>query len=331
MSNTYIVLNSMLDRHILLCNNIYMELRELKYFLAVAREESISKAAEALFITQPSLSRQMQNLEKETGKVLFVRGSRKITLTEAGMLLKKRAEEIVELCDKTQREVASFETVSGEVYIGGGESHALSVVADAARKMIFRYPDVRFSFHSADTNAAMEMLNKGLIDFGVLVLPADLSGYDYITLPEKDIWGVLMRKDSPLADKQFVTVEDLKQLPIIGSRHILSEKPETNWFSEYKDSFNIVATYNLIYNASLLVREGVGYAVGLDRLINTSGDSDLTFRPLYPTLETSLVFAWKRYRIFSKPAGKFLEVLRSCIEGGCRHCDKNVTSVDNAE
>lgn len=330
MSNTYIELNSMLDRHILLCNNVSMELRELKYFLAVAREESISKAAEALFITQPSLSRQMQNLEKETGKVLFVRGSRKITLTEAGMLLKKRAEEIVELCDKAQREVASFETVSGEIYIGGGESYALGIVANASKKMIENYPDVRFNFHSADTVHVMEMLNKGLIDFGVLVLPADLSGYDYITLPDKDTWGVLMRKDSALADKQFVTAEDLKQLPLIRSRHTLSENEVADWFSKNNNSYNIVATYNLIYNASLLVKEGVGYAVGLDRLINTSGNSDLTFRPLYPPLQTSLVFAWKRYRIFSKSASKFLEVLRSCIsDDKCGKCD--VTSVDDVD
>lgn len=291
-----------------------MELRELKYFLAIAKEESISKAAAALFITQPSLSRQMQNLEKEIGKPLFIRGSKKITLTQAGILLKKRAEEMLELYHKTECELcAPAENITGDIYIAGGESYTVSIIARVAKQLHTLHPDIKFHFFSADTVEVTEKLDKGLIDFGILVLPADLSEYDYLILPPKDTWGVLMRKDSPLAEKEYITPEDLHDLPIIRSRHTLGNNIISDWFHKYKDSLNIVATYNLLYNASLLVKEGLGYAVGLDKLINTSGDSELTFRPLKPGLETSLAFAWKRYQVFSKPAELFLEKLKEYI------------------
>lgn len=288
-----------------------MELRELKYFLAIAREQSISKAAEFLYITQPSLSRQMQNLEKEIGKQLFVRGNKKITLTETGILLRKRAEEMLYLYEKTTAEISAPQSqISGEIFIGGGESYAVETVARVAKEIRDEHPSIRFNFFSGDTGSVMERLDKGLIDFGILVEPADLSKYDYFRLPQKDAWGVLMRKDSPLAVKEFITPEDLYDLPIIRSRHLTGGNEVSDWFKKDIGKLHIAATFNLIYNASLLVKEGMGYAVGLDKIINTSGDSELTFRPLKPKLETTLAFAWKRYQIFSKPAEIFLKRLQ---------------------
>ena len=291
-----------------------MELRELKYFLAIAREESISKAADALYITQPSLSRQMQNLEKEIGKQLFVRGSKKISLTEAGILLKKRAEEMIALYEKTCGELTASENgISGAIHIGCGESYASSTVAVAAKKLIECAPNIHFHFFSADTDDVLERLDKGLIDFGVLVLPANLSKCEYFTLPDRDTWGVLMRKESPLAQKQEVTPQDLYHLPIIRSKHTMSNNLIDDWLDADAQKQNVVATYNLLYNASLLVKAGIGYAIGLDQIINTSGDSALAFRPLSPKIETSLAFAWKKGQILSPAAQKFLSVLKELI------------------
>ena len=287
-----------------------MELRELRYFLAVAKEESISKASEALFVTQPNLSRQMQKLEKELGQQLFIRGSRKITLTEAGQLLKKRAEELIELYDKTEAELTSpIEDISGDVYIGGGESYVLQIIAKTAHAIQADYPNVKFHLFSGDMESVSEKMDKGLIDFGIFIEPSDLSKYEYMRLPLVDIWGVLMRKDSPLAVKEYVTPEDLLDLPIIRSRHSQGKSIITDWFNR----LNVVATYNLLYNASLLVEQGVGYAVGLDNIINTSGNSNLCFKPFYPKLISHLDIAWKKNQVFSKPAEIFLKTLQQYI------------------
>ena len=286
-----------------------MEIRELRYFLAIAREQSISKAAESLYMTQPSLSRQMQNLEKELGKQLFVRGSKKIELTEAGFLLQKRAEEMLALYEKTQAELAVPEECAGEIRIGGGESFCVSFVARLATKMQRENPRVVFHFFSGDTQDVTEKLEKGLIDFGILVEPAEISRYEFLRLPQKDTWGVLMRKDSPLAQKERITPQDLSGKPLIRSLHAVKNRELSAWFSG-EEPQNIRATYNLLYNASLLVREGMGYAVGLDRIINTTGESELCFRPLDPPLESTLAVAWKKNQIFSRPAQKFLQMLR---------------------
>ena len=278
----------------------------MKYFLVVAQEQNLSRAAEAVFTTQPNLTRQMQKLEKEIGQPLFVRG-RKFALTEAGQLLYRRAEEIVELMDRTHSELSMpASDIHGDVYIGGGESYANSVIASAAKAVRTDYPNIRFHIFSGDTMEVAERLDKGLIDFGIMVEPADLSKYEYLRLPLTDTWGVLMRKDSPLAEKQFITPEDLRGLPLIRSKHSIANSLIDEWFGKSSSQLNIVATYNLIYNASLLVEAEIGYAVGLDRLINTSG-SNLCFRPLYPRLETHLDLAWKRYQTFSKPAQIFLK------------------------
>lgn len=291
-----------------------MELRELKYFLAVAREQSISKAASSLFVTQPSLSRQMQNLEKEVGQRLFIRGTRKITLTEAGRLLYKRAEEIIELYNKTETELNKPITdIGGDIYIGGGESYVMGLIAKAAHEVQKDYPNVKFHLFSGDMVAVSEKLDKGLIDFGIFIEPADLSKYDYLRLPLTDTWGVLMRKDSPLAGKKYITPEDLRDEPLIRSKHSLGKSIISDWFKKSADELNIVATYNLLYNASILVEEGIGYAVGLDKIINTSGDSNLCFVPFYPKLESRLDIAWKKYQVFTKGAEIFLKKLQEIL------------------
>ena len=291
-----------------------MEFRELKYFLAVAREQSISKAAEALYITQPNLSRQMQNIEKEIGQQLFFRGTKKITLTEAGRLLRKRAEEIIELYNQTETELAKpINDISGDIYIGGGESYVMGLIAKAAHLVQNDYPDVKFHLFSGDSGTISERLDKGLIDFGIFIEPFDLSKYEYLRLPLYDTWGVLMRKDSPLAEKAFITPEDLWDKPIIRSRQSIGKNKVSEWFKKGDEELNIVATGNLLYNMSLLVEEGLGYAVSLDKIINTSGNSNLCFRPLFPELISHLDIAWKKYQVFPKCAEIFLKRLREIL------------------
>lgn len=291
-----------------------MELRELKYFLAVAREESISRAAEKLFVTQPNLSRQMQNLENETGQKLFIRGNRKITLTDAGNILRKRAEEILELYEKTRNDLSSpVSEISGDIYIGGGESYALQTIAKAARAVRDEYPGVHFHIFSGDSATISERLDKGLIDFGIFIEPFDLSKYDHLRLPLYDVWGVVMRKDSPLAAKDRITPEDLWDKPLIRSRQSMGKNKISDWFKKSTEELNIVATGNLLYNMSLLVEEGVGYAVTLDRLLNVTGNENLCFRPLYPELTSRLDVAWKKNQVFTKCAEAFIMELKQLL------------------
>ncbi len=253
----------------------------------------------------------MQNLEKETGQQLFIRGTRNITLTEAGNLLYKRAEEIIDLHNKTESELkAPITDVGGDIYIGGGESYVMGLIAKAAYKVRKQYPQVRFHLFSGDMVAVSEKLDKGLIDFGIFIEPADLSKYDHMRLPLTDTWGVLMRKDSPLAVKERIAPEDLWDKPLIRSKHSLEKSIISDWFRKNAEELDIAATYNLIYNASILVEEGVGYAVCLDKLINTSGNGNLCFRPLYPELESHLDIAWKKYQVFPKCAEIFLKRLQ---------------------
>lgn len=292
-----------------------MELRELRYFLAVAKEQSISKAANILFVTQPNLSRQMQNLEKEIGQQLFIRGTRKITLTDAGQLLRKRAEEIIELYNKTENELSSPITdIKGEIHIGGGESYVMGLIAKAAQSVHNEYPGVKYHLFSGDSSEISERLDKGLVDFGIFIEPFDLSKYDFIRLPLSDTWGVLMRKTSPLAEKDYVEAQDLWDKPLIISRQTQGKNMLSKWFKKDMDTLNVVATGNLLYNMSLLVEEGLGYAVCLDKIIRTDGKSSLCFRPLYPRLVSHLDIAWKKYQVFPECTKVFLKHLRKVIE-----------------
>lgn len=288
-----------------------MDIRVLRYFLAVTREESISGAAEALHITQPTLSRQLMDLEEEIGKKLLIRGNRRITLTEEGMLLRKRAAEIIDLVEKTESELmAPEEVVSGDIYIGGGETDAMRLIARTATELQKISPQVRYHLFSGNADDVTERLDKGLLDFGVLIEPADMKKYDYIRLPATDTWGLLMTKDSPLAEKETIRPEDLWELPIITSRQTLTGNEFSGWLGKDFEKLNIVATYNLLYNATLMVEEGLGYALCLDKLANTSRESGLCFRPLEPKLEVHLNIVWKKYQVFSGAAGHFLDRLQ---------------------
>ncbi|WP_418462545.1 LysR family transcriptional regulator [Frisingicoccus sp.] len=288
-----------------------MDIRVLQYFLAVAREESITKAAETLHMTQPPLSRQLKDLEEEVGKQLLIRGSKKVTLTEDGMLLRKRAEEMIALMEKTKSELSSSnENISGEIYMGSGETEAVSTIAKVAENLQKEHPLIRYHIYSGDAEHIVERLDKGLIDFGLLVEPFDNSKYDFIRLPVKDTWGVLMRKDSPLAEKESICAEDLWDKPLIISHQTAISNEMIAWLRKDVSQLNIVATYDLLYNASRFVKMGFGYAIALDKLINTSGDSNLCFRPLYPVSEAGLCIVWKKYQVFSRAAGRFIQKLK---------------------
>lgn len=291
-----------------------MELRVLQYFLAIAREESISKAAEYLHVTQPTLSRQIKDLEEELGTVLFERGSRKITLTDDGMLLRKRAEEIIGLVNKTESDIISGKSsLDGDVYIGCGETEGMRYIARAIKKVQDIHPEMKFHLHSGNAEDITERLEKGLIDFGVLIGINDLSKYNYIKFPVKDISGVLMKKDSPLANYDQITAKDLIGLPLIVSAQGLDKQQIPEYLIK-DERYHIVATYNLIYNASLMVKEGIGYALGLDKLINTDCTSDLCFKPLEPKAEADIIFVWKKYQHFSKSAQYFLKVIQQLFQ-----------------
>ena len=292
-----------------------MEIRVLEYFLAITREQSISQAANALHLSQPTLSRQIKELEEELGKQLFIRGNRKITLTDEGMLLRKRAEEIVRLVRKTEDDLAiTDESVSGDIYIGCGETDAIRIIARIAKELQEECPHIHYHLSSGDGIDVIEQLDKGLIDFGIIFEPYDFAKYDYIKMPAKDRWCVVMRKDDPLANKEFITADDISNKPLLLSRQVKHNSELFMWFNKPVSELNIVATYNLIFNASLLVDEGLGYAITYDKLINTSGDSNLCYRPISPILENGMYIVWKKYQIFSKAAERFLSKLQSTIE-----------------
>lgn len=289
-----------------------MDIRVLQYFLTVAREESITKAAEQLHMTQPPLSRQLKDLENELGKQLLIRGSKKVTLTEDGMLLRKRAEELVDLMEKTKAELSSSnENINGEVYIGGGETDAISFFAQAAGRLQEKHPLVHYHIYSGDAGIVTEKIDKGLIDFGLLIGPFDVTKYDYLRLPVTDTWGVLMRKDSPLAEKESVCAQDLWNRPLILSHQTSINSEMFSWLKTDISKLDIVMTYDLIYNASHFVKKGLGYAIALDKLINTTGDSELCFRPLYPRMEAELCIVWKKNQVFSRASNAFLNQLKS--------------------
>ena len=280
-----------------------MEFRVLKYFLVTAQTENISRAATDLNISQPALSRQLMNLEEELGVKLFFRNKRRTTLTEAGYLLKKRAEEINSLMEKTVDELSNArEGISGNVRIGCGETAGMQIIARAIREIRKDFPLVHCHLYSLDYSGVKEKLDKGTLDFGVLIQPNPPKNYSYVELLHKDIWGVLMRKDSPLAAQDKICAADLDGLPLIISQQALNKKELENWFGKKSDELNIIATYTLIYNASLMAEEGIGYVLTLDKLLNLDENSNLTFKPLSPPNIFRNFFIWKKNQLFSNAA-----------------------------
>lgn len=292
-----------------------MEIRVLQYFLAVAREQSISAAAQSLHLSQPTLSTQLKALEQELGRQLLIRGtkgSRKVTLTEEGMILRKRAEEILTLVDRAQEEIVHGDgEVEGEVSIGAGETDTVRLFARAAGRLRRQHPGIRLRISSGNADFVLEQLDKGLIDFGLLFSEVDDHKYQSMAIPLQDTWGVLMRKDAPLAEKETISPQDLWDKPLILSHQ--RGGGVFQWLGREPSQLSIVATYNLVYNASLLVDEGLGYALCFDKLINTQGSS-LTFRPLDPPILAEATVVWKKYQVFSKAARLFLEELGKSLQ-----------------
>ncbi len=291
-----------------------MELRVLEYFLAVAREQNISRAAERLHLTQPTLSRQLKELEGEFGKTLFIRGKRKVTLTEDGLYLRKRAEEIVSLAHRTEEEMKNQDdTISGDVYIGAGETDAIRHIVKVMARLRQSYSGLHFHVVSGDSCDLTERLDKGLFDFCLLLGDVDQSKYEHLELPFRDRWGVLMKKGAPLSEKPAIEPEDLWDKPLIISRQIPGNAQFRKWIGRPFAELNIAATYNLVINASFMAAEGMGYVLLLDHLINTEG-RDLVFVPFGSELTAGMTLVWKKYQTLSKSAEKFLEAVSEYIE-----------------
>lgn len=291
-----------------------MELRVLKYFLVVAREENFTRAAQKLHLSQPTLSRQLHDLEEEYGRQLLIRGARHVSLTQAGMLLRKRAEEILSLVEKTEGELLSNdEAISGDIRIGAGESKNFQLIMKAAAELKTNYPSIHFHIITGDGASNLYMLERGLIDFAFDYGKHDPAKYQELQLPARDRWGILLRTDHPLAAKEFISAKDLWTEPLIMSRQSLSDfthaKELLEWLQKPLQELNIVGSYNLLFNASLMVKAELGCALAFEDIINTQ-QSNLCFLPLEPAVYAQPNIFWKRNQFFSQASQKFLELLQ---------------------
>lgn len=287
-----------------------IETRLLVYYLAVCRELNITRAAESLYISQSTLSKQMQDLERQIGKTLFLRQRQGLVLTDEGIYLRDRAKEIVTLLEQTETALTSEEeTIFGDVSIGCGETVAMDIIAGLVEEFHMDHPKVVFHFFSGDADAVTERIDKGLCDMGLLLGPMRQERYDYLALHEKDVYGLLMRADDPLTAQEAVNIDQLKTLPIIMADQMFVGHQDIDWFGHDSSVLPIVATINLVYNATFLVEHGVGYGFTLDRLVNTHG-RNLTFRPITPELAVDLYIVTKKYQAFSPAVKAFYDRLR---------------------
>ena len=294
----------------------YMEIRVLRYFLEIAREGNMTRAADYLHVSQPTLSKQMKELETELGKKLFRRGSSSVSLTSEGMLFRKRAEDILDMVDKTTDEFHALDEISGgEIRVGCAETHQIKYLARIIKKFKEDYPLFRYHLTSGNTEQVTERLDKGLFDFAIIVEPPDLSKYNYIEIPEANTWGVIMKKDSPLAPKERIYIEDLVGLPLICSEQSMKEDIP-RWCGEKVDNLILSGSTNLFYNGSVFVKEGLGYMLTFDQLVNIDTDSDFCFRPLEPVLETKTYVIWKKYQMFTPIAERLLELMKTDLPKG---------------
>lgn len=290
-----------------------MEIRVLRYFLEIARAGNMTRAAETLHVSQPTLSKQIKDLEQELGKKLFIRKSTSLSLTDEGMLLRKRAEDILDMVDKTTDEFKALDEITGgEVHIGCAESYQIKYLAQAIHSFKKKYPLFRYHLTSGNTEQVTERLDRGLIDFAVIVEPPNLSRYNYLELPESDIWGLIMKNDDPLARKNTICFEDLANLDLICSEQGM-KFDIARWCGEKADTLNLTGTLNLSYNGSVFVKEGLGYMLTFDKLIKTDSESGLCFRPLEPVLETKMYVIWKKYQVFTPIAELLLDELKEQI------------------
>lgn len=287
-----------------------MEIRVLRYFLEIARAGNMSRAAETLHVSQPTLSKQMKDLEQELGRKLFRRGSTSLSLTDEGMLLRKRAEDILDMVDKTEDEFKALDDITGgDVQIGCAESYQIKYLAKTIQIFKKKYPLFRYHLTSGNTEQVVERLDRGLIDFAVIAEPPNLSKYNYLEVPGTDRWGLVMKREDPLAKKESICIDDLMGLPLICSAQGM-KFDISRWCGEKADTLNLSGTVNLAYNGSVFVKEGLGYLLMFDHLVDTSPGSGLCFRPLEPPLETKIYVIRKKYQVFSPIAQLLLDELK---------------------
>ena len=288
-----------------------MEIRTLRYFLTVAREENMTRAAEQLHVTQPTLSKALKALEDELGKKLFTRHSFSIRLTDEGILLRNRAEDLVSMADRITQEFVTLDDITGgDIYLGLAESYQIRTLARAIKEFRKQYPELHYHITSGDTEQVTEKLDKGLLDFSVLAEMPDTAKYDYLVFPSADVWGLIFPADDPLAEKAVLTADDLIGLPLFCSEQSW-QKDIPRWCGERMNKLPLDGSFRLSYNGSMFAGEGLGYLLTFDHLIDTSPDSGLVFRPLSPKLENRLYLIWKKYQTLSPIAGRFLKHLQS--------------------
>lgn len=291
-----------------------MEIRVLRYFLTVVREEGINRAAEVLHITQPTLSRQLAQLEEEVGVKLFHRGARKITLTNEGLLLRRRAEEILSLVDKTEKELlCQEELVEGKIAVGCGELAAVQILPDLFKSFSWKYPLVSYDLFTATADLVKEQIEKGLIDIGVLLEPIDIEKFDFIRLDKKERWVVLMRPDDPLCEKETISACDLEGSSVILPRRLNVQNELANWFGDYFQNLHVLFTSNLSVNGALMVRKGLAYSLVIEGSVSFWDKNEITYRPLFPELSANSVLVWKKGQPFSLAATKFIDHMKELM------------------
>lgn len=288
-----------------------MEIRVLNYFVETAKQKSMTKAAKKLHVTQPTLSKQLKDLEDELGQKLFTRSNYSIILTPEGEILYKRAVDILSIVDKTEAEFKSMNDFNGgDLHIGCAESYGITIIAKTVKSLTEKYPNIKFNLHSGNFKTVVEKLNHGLLDFAITVQNVDTSSFNSLRLPYMDTWGVLMRKDSALANKTKMNIDDISKLPLIISRQGFSDEMP-NELRSIQSTLHIVGTYDLLYNAALFVKEGLGYALCFDHLVNTSSNSELIFKEISPAISSPMKLLWSGNQILSKSAELFLEELKN--------------------
>ena len=293
-----------------------MEIRTLRYFLAAAREENMTRAAELLHVTQPTLSKALRSLEEELGKKLFRRHSYRIELTEEGVLLRNRAEDLVSMADKIEKEFLSLDDITGgELYFGLAESYQIRYLARELRELKTVCPGLRYHITSGDTEQVTEKLDRGLLDFAVICETPDSRKYGFLPFPEGDLFGAVLPGDSPLAKKEALRAEDLMGLPLFCSEQSW-EKDIAPWARERFGELRLEGSFRLSYNGSLFALEGLGVLLTLEHLVDTSPGSGLVFRPLSPALQLRLYLIWSRYQTFTPIAERFLHQVRDSFGPG---------------
>lgn len=290
-----------------------MELRVLNYFLAIAREENFTKAAQQLHVTQPTLSRQIADLEQELGVKLFVRSNHAIALTEDGMILKRRAQEILSLADKTKRDfLQKDEALSGVISIGSGEFRSTEYLAKIIAQFRKKYPKVTYEIYSGNAINIRDYIERGLLDIGLMSEPVDMRKYNFVNMPVKEQWGLFVPDDSPLSTKERISPEDLKGLSIVTATGDFNQSRIGKWLGEYKEQVEIAASANLPYNEAVLAKENIGVMLSIN--LNCTYEN-LRFIPLYPSLEVATVLGWKKEQVFSSTTTAFIDFAVQYLKG----------------